>query len=174
MHPGPSRNLLPNRPVLFPSYLWFFSCYFLLLNFPQHGPFPDSSLGLWQGFWHLILRVSAAGQLPESRGLTAPGPQEILKGLVNADTMGGGGLTSRNHCWHSVMKERRKESWRWGPFFCHEITGKKGLSVKVGSHGNVPPAVSPRELTETVALLYLLKCLSSSPSLCSAFPILND
>lgn len=70
-------------------------------------------------------------------------------------------------------KEGEKESWHWDSFFCHKTTGKKkGLSVKVGSHSNVPSAVSPRELMEkSVALPYLLKCLSSPPFLCSAFPI---
>lgn len=77
-------------------------------TFLQQGAFPDSPLGLWQGFWQLVPRVSAAGQHPESWGRTAPGPQEIFYGLVNADTMGGGELASRNHCCHSFMEERRK------------------------------------------------------------------
>lgn len=50
-------------------------------------------------------------------------------------------------------KRGEKESWHWVPFFCHKITGKKELSVKIGSHGNVPSAISPKELTEGVALL---------------------
>lgn len=49
---------------------------------------------------------------------------------------------------------------------------KRELSAEVGSHGNVSSAVSPKEHTEEgVALLYLLKHSSSSPSLCSPFPI---
>lgn len=146
------------------------SCFW---TFPQQGPFPDNPLGLWQGFWQLIPRVSAADQLPESQGRAAPGPQEILKGLVNADTMGGGGLASRNHCWHSLMEGRRKRKLALGFLLLPQNNWeKKGLSVKVGSHSNVPSAVSPRELMEkSVALPYLLKCLSSPPFLCSAFPI---
>lgn len=139
---------------------------------PQQGPFPDSPLGLRQGFWQLIPRVSAAAQLPDSRDRTAPGPQEILKGLVNADTTGGGGLASRNHCWHPLMEERRKRKLALGSIFLPRNNWKKELSVKSGSHGNAPSAVSPREHTEGGApLLYLLKCLSSSSSLCSAFPV---
>ena len=49
---------------------------------------------------------------------------------------------------------------------------KGALPAEAGSHGNVSSAVSPREQTaEGVALLYLLKCSSSSPSPCSPFPI---
>lgn len=86
--------------------------------------------------------------------------------------MGGGSWPAGTTVGIPSWKKGEKDSWHWGPFFGHKITGKKELSVQGGSHGNVPSAVSPRELTEEgVALLYLLKCLSSSPSLRSAFPI---
>lgn len=96
-------------------------------TFPQQGPFPDSPLGLWQGFWQLMPRVSTAGQLPESRGRTAPGPQEILKGLVNADITRGGELASRNCCWHPLMEERRKRKLALGSFLLPQNNWEKRI-----------------------------------------------
>lgn len=173
MHPGPSRNLFPNKPVVFPNYLWFFSCCFLFLNFPSAGPFP------WQPS-----RIMAGVLAAHPQGICSrPAPREPRQGSPRStgDFEGFGECRHHGRRWAGQQEplltfpHGRKEKKKAGtgiPSSATKQLEKKGLSVKIGSHSNVPSAVSPRELMEkSVALPYLLKCLSSPPFLCSAFPI---